>query len=711
MKTSNAILYYNIVFHEESMMPQIMESIKVDENMRVELQYMGNPVPLPPWFVYGRDARLNNVTQLEELPKYIKDMASSCNSEYSILTELEKRKYYKPTGRPPFSSEVIRFALLTRYTSAQAYRLMLEKFPLPSFSTLAKIQQGGIDALKAVKLLLGKGEISKDIIIMVDEMYLQKGTQYHSGNYVGADQEGNLYKGIVAFMIVGLRKSIPYIIKASPEVTISGNWLSNELDSCISELSNAEFNVRGIVADNHSCNVNAYSILRKKYNSHPDDNHITVNNEKIYMFYDNPHILKNIRNNLLHAKKFVFPALSYTISEEQSINIPAGYISWANLHNVHEMDQKLPANLRKAPDLTFRSLHPGDNKQSVPLALAIFAPTTIAAVKIHFPDRPDFAGFLELISKWWIIINSNSRYSSNKLGNAFTHGDGKPDFLRALANYLSEWSTSSSFFCLTKQTSDALIRTLKAQASLIEDLLSEGYDYVVPRRFQSDPLEKRFSRYRQMSGGRFLVSLREVLSSERIISVSSLLKENINFWEENISADNVDIPSEFIVEIDSISAEIQETSLCESSVEVASTIGGYIAKKLIKRTKCDDCKKCLVYNDNPDDNKYLKTLSRGKLIMPSKSLANFTCNGFAVLDMVDPLIQRYMNISVREAGEYVMKTYCVINNFTCNEHYDWGLKFASKIVVNIFYNNKQKLDTDAVRKSDLEAFKRRQRKK
>ena len=138
-----------------------MESIKVDENMRVELQYMGNPVPLPPWFVYGRDARLNNVTQLEELPKYIKDMASSCNSEYSSLTELEKRKYYKPTGRPSFSSEVIRFALLTRYTSAQAYRLMLEKFPLPSFSTLAKIQQGGIDALKAVKLLLGKGEISK----------------------------------------------------------------------------------------------------------------------------------------------------------------------------------------------------------------------------------------------------------------------------------------------------------------------------------------------------------------------------------------------------------------------------------------------------------------------------------------------------------------------------------------------------------------------
>ena len=52
----------------------------------------------------------------------------------------------------------------------------------------------------------------------------------------------------------------------------------------------------------------------------------------------------------------------YMISQEETINVQAGYISWGNLHNLHEIDQKLPANLRKVPDLTFRSLHPGDNK-------------------------------------------------------------------------------------------------------------------------------------------------------------------------------------------------------------------------------------------------------------------------------------------------------------------------------------------------------------
>ena len=139
-------------------------------------------------------------------------------------------------------------------------------------------------------------------------------------------------------------------------------------------------------------------------------------------------------------------------------------------------------------------------------------------------------------------------------------------------------------FCLTKQTFDALIRTLRAQASLVEDLLLEGYDFVVPRRFQSDPLEKRFSRYRQMSGGRFLVSLREVLSSERILAISSLLKENINFWEENVSSGHSDMSRDFIIDVDLINNEIQDASLCDHSSEVASTIAGYITKKLIKKS-------------------------------------------------------------------------------------------------------------------------------
>ena len=159
---------------------------------------------------------------------------------------------------------------------------------------------------------------------MADEMYLQKGSQYHGGEYVGADEEGNLYKGSVAFMIVGLQKLIPYIIKASPEVTINGSWLSTEICSCISSLSKAGFNVRGVVTDNHSSNVNAFSILQKAYSSSTCEFYINYpdNISKIYLYYDNVHLLKNIRNNLLNSRKFVFPSFSHSINDECIINVP-----------------------------------------------------------------------------------------------------------------------------------------------------------------------------------------------------------------------------------------------------------------------------------------------------------------------------------------------------------------------------------------------------
>ena len=68
---------------------------------------------------------------------------------------------------------------------------------------LNKIQQGGVDVLKALKALYAKGSFSRDCILMIDGMYLEKYAQYQSGEYVGVSQERNLFKGIVAFIVVG----------------------------------------------------------------------------------------------------------------------------------------------------------------------------------------------------------------------------------------------------------------------------------------------------------------------------------------------------------------------------------------------------------------------------------------------------------------------------------------------------------------------------
>ena len=92
--------------------------------------------------------------------------------------------------------------------------------------------------------------------------------------------------------------------------------------------------------------------------------------------------------------------------------------------------------------------------------------------------------------------------------------------LKRLSDWIESWVQISDF-CLTKQTSKVFVITLRGQAMLMQELLDERYE-LFTRRFQSDPLENRFSQYRQMSGGRFFMSLREILSTERILTCRSL---------------------------------------------------------------------------------------------------------------------------------------------------------------------------------------------
>ena len=60
-------------------------------------------------------------------------------------------------------------------------------------------------------------------------------------------------------------------------------------------------------------------------------------------------------------------------------------------------------------------------------------------------------------------------------------------------------------------------------------MLSEGQQYVLTARFQSDPIERRFGQYRQKSGGRFLISAKDIAISEKILKVKTFVKEGFQF--------------------------------------------------------------------------------------------------------------------------------------------------------------------------------------
>ena len=99
-----------------------------------------------------------------------------------------------------------------------------------------------------------------------------------------------------------------------------------------------------------------------------------------------------------------------------------------------------------------------------------------------------------------IISNSKVQFSSHILGYAVKKDDGKPKFCRTLAYWIENWCNervpSFEQFTLSVSIAKALIETLRCQASLIEDLLDDGYDFILTARFQTDPLERLFGQYR-----------------------------------------------------------------------------------------------------------------------------------------------------------------------------------------------------------------------
>ena len=81
-----------------------------------------------------------------------------------------------------------------------------------------------------------------------------------------------------------------------------------------------------------------------------------------------------------------------------------------------------------------------------------------------------------------------------------------------------------------------------------------------------------------MNGGRFLVGLKEVNTSEKILKIRSLIKEGIIFWEENLYADNSkrELVSKLFIDINNMRCSINDLMFPVSSRGVVIYIIYYL---------------------------------------------------------------------------------------------------------------------------------------
>ena len=292
---------------------------------------------------------------------------------------------------------------------------------------------------------------------------------------------------------------------------------------------------------------------------------------------------------------------------------------------------------------------------------------------------------LVLLSRLKETNRRSKAANNNPLGTAITPHDDKLIFLEKFADYIEKWQENSSYFGFTRQTAKVLITTLRSQAMLMRDLFSDGFLYVMTRRLQSDPIENRFSQYRQMSGGRFLVSLREMQSSQRILACRSLLMTGVDVWNVCKCNQEDEALQEFMSTLADQETEIMEASLCKDSEEVAHFIAGFAVKNILQKTNCVECgSKMISEEDNVADG-YTEILSRGRLIKPSASVSYAISSCFAQIDHINELIP---SSSVRKFCKEALEKYAPQTASSCEAHEDSNRKAMIKIVINIYFNNK-----------------------
>ena len=183
--------------------PEVTDCVRLDRDLHIKLFYKGSPLPLRQWFHYGRDCHLTRKSMMQNLSNYIK---LEGEQTFSILEELKELKFKKK--KRIFSTNVIRYLLILRYTSLQTYRLLMKEFPFPSLSLLKKMTEGQLEAVKCAKSLKSQGVISEDVVLMFDKMYLQKCEEYCGGEIIGENENNELYKGFLSFMTVGLKENL-----------------------------------------------------------------------------------------------------------------------------------------------------------------------------------------------------------------------------------------------------------------------------------------------------------------------------------------------------------------------------------------------------------------------------------------------------------------------------------------------------------------------
>lgn len=170
-------------------------------------------------------------------------------------------------------------------------------------------------------------------------------------------------------------------------------------------------------------------------------------------------------------------------------------------------------------------------------------------------------------------------------------------FLEYAVAIFKQWKESGQSG-LTKETFTACIQSMEAMMALTSYLITKhDFQYILPGKFTSDPIEGRFGWYRQVNGGNFYMSILQLFQAEKKIRCLSLLRQNALHTLAGINTRSEAVLTEYATDeswedTSWLKDWAMQTNITEVSDEDASVtyyVAGYIGRCISRRRKCTAC--------------------------------------------------------------------------------------------------------------------------
>lgn len=547
------------------------------------------------------------------------------------------------------------------------------------------------------------------VTLLFDEIHIEPFMDYKGGNIAGTAVNNNnsLASSAFTFMITSVCSSFKEVVHIAPVSKINSELLYNFIKTIIENLEEIGYVVFCTISDNNAINGKAmghFSTTDQLSIVYP---HPVDNERPLFYLFDTVHLIKCIFNNWLNSKPdqmFDFP--DFDTSEKK-------YASFSAIKKLHELEyDKL---LKFGYSLNLKALFPSSlERQNVKLSLKIFNSFVVEALR-HFgsriPHSRDTADFVNIITIWWKIVNVKTPFKGKHKRDIYQEPiikkqltdielDPKIEFLEKMLSWLDTWEPSSFSKTLTRQTRTALSHTLHGLLEITKYCFNElGMNYVLLGKFQTDPLEDRFGKYRQMAGGHYHISLRQLYETEKRLRIQSILTLqsrsfgpiNVNkFYElpdydpdENCSQKDFSQIKSLLSEILINDGHFQDI---KDVLPLITYLGGYCSYITLKNLKCEICKQKLVYDEQfivEDNFDLINKLNRGGLLYPQEHVVNVVSVTYIIFNM---LINEFEDIFLETYNKrslmlHLMLEYCIEQKYV--SHFDGCANHNGKDILKI----------------------------